>query len=133
VETVIVGTLLVLSALLTFSIVFPHLDVRPAGGTLIGLLVLTLASLGAARGRGRPTRHTAGDGVSDRATWTMPPIETLAPPTPARSRTVGLVVLRIYFALGGSGRSQDLGDPRPVDRRPHLATCPEALDWSASG
>jgi hypothetical protein len=29
----------------------------------------------------------------------MPPIETLAPPTPARSRTVGLVVLRIYLLL----------------------------------
>ncbi len=45
--------------------------------------------------RGRKAQ--APPGPDDRLTWTMPPIESLRPPTRSPWRTLGLVVLRCYL------------------------------------
>ena len=98
VSTAIVGALLVLSALLTLSTLFPHLDVGPVAGVLVGVFAATLALLGATLGRGRTWRRV-GESSWERATWTMPTIETLAPPLASRARTIGLIVLRAYLLV----------------------------------
>jgi hypothetical protein len=64
---------------------------------LVGALAATLALLAASRRRRRSSSARSG---WERATWTMPPIETLAPPAPSRSRTIGLVVMRVYLSVG---------------------------------
>jgi Mn2+/Fe2+ NRAMP family transporter len=99
VAAAIVGALLVLSALLTLTTLFPHLAVKPAAAVLITLAAATLALL-ATRGHNRQRRRSQPDSTWERATWTMPPIDTLPPPAASRSRTIGLIVLRTYLSAG---------------------------------
>jgi hypothetical protein len=96
--TLEVGLLLLLSALLTLTTLFPRLDVKAAAVVLTSVLAAALAILAGAslkRGRTESFRGTPWE----RATWTMPPLEALAPPVPSRARTVGLTVLRAYVVI----------------------------------
>jgi Mn2+/Fe2+ NRAMP family transporter len=97
--TGIVGALLVLSALLTLTTLFPRVDVAPVAGVFAGVLAAALVLLITTQRRRRPFIRL-GDDAWERATWTMPPIESLAPPVSSRSRTIGLVVLRLYLSGG---------------------------------
>jgi Mn2+/Fe2+ NRAMP family transporter len=96
--TLIVGLLLVLSALLTTTTLLPHVDVRAVAVGLGVALAIGLAVVGVVvRRRGHAQRF--GGTARECATWTMPPLETIARPVGSRGRTIGLVVLRLYLTL----------------------------------
>jgi Mn2+/Fe2+ NRAMP family transporter len=99
VATSIVGVLLVLSALLTATTLLPHLDVREAAAGLGVALALGLITLGLLVGRRNGTTERFSGTPWERATWTMPALETIPRPTASRARTIGLVVLRLYLSL----------------------------------
>jgi Mn2+/Fe2+ NRAMP family transporter len=99
VATVVVGSLLVLSALLTLTTLLPSLDVRAIAAALTGGLVVVLGVLGVASLRRRRGREPFSGTPWERGTWTMPRLETLAPPAVSRARTTGLVVLRVYLLI----------------------------------
>ena len=98
--TVIVGLLLELSALLTLTTLFPRLSVPATATALTVALLLALAILGVTSQRGRSANRPQFNGTPwERATWTMPPLETLARPGLSQSRRIGLVALRGYLLL----------------------------------
>jgi hypothetical protein len=93
-----IGVMLVLSALLTFTTLFPDIGVAPVALVLGGVLAAVLALLArSTRAQRRPGTDPVD--VHPRLTWTMPPLETLEPPTRSRTREIGLVVLRAYLTL----------------------------------
>jgi Mn2+/Fe2+ NRAMP family transporter len=96
--TVVVGVLIVLSALLTASTVFPHADIALLAVVLGAVTAVALAALAVSALASPPRRRASIDGrASD--TWTMPPLETLAPPNTCVNRRLGLTVLRVYLIL----------------------------------
>jgi hypothetical protein len=97
--TLIVGVLLVLSALLTTTTLLPHVDVRMAALVLGAALVAGLAVAGVLTVRRGGMSIRFGGTPRERSTWTMPALETIPPPSPSRPRTIGLVVLRLYLTL----------------------------------
>jgi NRAMP (natural resistance-associated macrophage protein)-like metal ion transporter len=98
VATVVVGTLIVLSALLTLTTLFPHLNAAVVAVGLAGVLLVTLAGCAIGRER-RPTAPAFPGTPWERATWTMPPLEKLPPPARSRARSAGLAVLRVYLVF----------------------------------
>jgi Mn2+/Fe2+ NRAMP family transporter len=96
VAVAVLGVLLETSALLTLSTLFPSLDLIAAAAALTTALIAVLAVLGV-RARVPQARVPFVGTPRERATWTMPPIESLKPPVPSRTRTAGLVVLRVYL------------------------------------
>jgi Mn2+/Fe2+ NRAMP family transporter len=100
IATVIVGVLLVLSALLTLTTLLPDVHVASVALVLITALAVGLVCLAvtSAHNRGRRMPRIGRVGW-ERATWTMPPIESLSPPVRSRARVIGLVVLRLYISL----------------------------------
>jgi Mn2+/Fe2+ NRAMP family transporter len=99
VATVVVGVLLVLSALLTLTTLLPSVDVTTVALALSAALATVLVFLAATGGRRRQGKEPFAGTPWERATWTMPPLETLSPPPLSRARTLGLTVLRIYLAI----------------------------------
>jgi Mn2+/Fe2+ NRAMP family transporter len=99
VAALVVGSLLVLSALLTLTTLLPHVDVRVIASLLIALLVSVLVACAVASGRRRRTAEPVAWTPWERVSWTMPPLESLAPPATSRTRTVALVTLRIYLTV----------------------------------
>ena len=93
-----IGVLLVLSALLTFETLFPGVGVTSAALVLAGALVAVLVVLAGTVGW-RSGRSAERISFWSRASWTMPPLETLGPPPGSRGREIGLVVLRAYLTL----------------------------------
>ena len=92
-----VGILIEMSALLALVTLFPGLSVERAAAGLTAALVVSLAWLWLARSRSAADRF---EGTPwQLATWTMPPIETLSPPAPSRTRSLGLAALRCYLVL----------------------------------
>ena len=98
IATVVVGVLLVLSALLTLTTLLPGIDIGLAAGVLIGALVLFLAFLAVTARVTKEEARFAGSSW-ERLTWTMPPLETLEAPAISRARTTGLLALRVYLAI----------------------------------
>jgi Mn2+/Fe2+ NRAMP family transporter len=97
--TLIIGVLLVLSALLTMATLTPSLDVTKtaivlAVGLGVALALLAASTLGSARSH-EPRTETPWE----RATWTMPPIETLPAPLLTGWRRLGLIILRVYLSI----------------------------------
>jgi NRAMP (natural resistance-associated macrophage protein)-like metal ion transporter len=97
--TVVVGVLLVLSALLTLTTLLPGVDVTAAAISLAAALAAVLAVLALASALRRHGVEQFPGTPWERSTWTMPRLETLAPPALSRARTLGLVVLRVYLAI----------------------------------
>ena len=62
-----------------------------------GLVVATAVLAACATLIAIRARPAPAPGPADRRTWTMPPIESLRPPTRSGWRTLGLVVLRCYL------------------------------------
>jgi Mn2+/Fe2+ NRAMP family transporter len=92
----VIGALVEMSALLTLTLLDPQADLSVlalvltgvlAGG-FIGYLVFQIRTPRPAPFRGTPW---------ERATWSMPPLESLPAPSRSRARTAGLSVLRIYL------------------------------------
>jgi Mn2+/Fe2+ NRAMP family transporter len=99
VATLVVAVLLVLSALLTLTTLLPGVAVERVALALVGSLTAVLAGLAVTSLRHGGTRERFRGTPWERATWTMPPLETLARPPLSRGRTMGLAVLRIYLAI----------------------------------
>jgi Mn2+/Fe2+ NRAMP family transporter len=99
VASLIVGVLVVLSAILTITTLFPHVDVTAMTEALFGLLALALGA-GAARSAW-DRRSGAGARVArtGRDTWTMPRLELLARPEFSRGRRAGMLCLRGYLVI----------------------------------
>jgi Mn2+/Fe2+ NRAMP family transporter len=98
---VVVGALIELSAVLTLTTLFPDMNVALAAAVPAGVLVAAVvgwAISGSRREQSPPLQWTPWE----RATWTMPQIETLPPPAPSRSRAVGLVALRAYLVIAAA-------------------------------
>jgi Mn2+/Fe2+ NRAMP family transporter len=96
--TLVVGVLIVLSALLMLGTLFHHIDVPVVATVLTVVLGVAFAAFVIARPR--PEGAPPFEGTTwERVTWTMPPLETLPPPLPSRARSVGLIVLRSYLVL----------------------------------
>jgi hypothetical protein len=105
----IVGVLVILSAILTATTLFPSVNVATLTEVLFVALAVGLATAGlyVARGRRRPLTLPAGDRTertprptrAERETWTMPHLELLARPVWSRTRKVGMITLRGYLVI----------------------------------
>jgi len=96
----IVGVLVILSAILTATVLFPQIDVTTLTELLFAALVLGLAAAGLyiARDRRRAAPGGRGEGLP-REQWTMPPLELLERPVWSRTRKVGMITLRGYLVI----------------------------------
>jgi Mn2+/Fe2+ NRAMP family transporter len=102
VATAVVGAMLVLSARLTLVTLFPRFHFGAARTVLLGLVTVALGTAAVTSSLSHRRRGQRRDEPVDRATWTMPPIESLAPPRPSRRRTLGLAVLRAYLSIAAA-------------------------------
>ncbi|HET9654006.1 MAG TPA: NRAMP family divalent metal transporter [Kineosporiaceae bacterium] len=104
--TVVIAALIMLSAILTASVVYPSMG----SGTILGILgsgtVLTLLAglVLAARGIrrrlcGRAVTGTAAAGSGDRLSWRMPPLALLERPRLSASRRVTLTLMWLYVVV----------------------------------
>jgi hypothetical protein len=105
---IIVGVLLMLSAILMATTLFPHLDEAAFVGYLGVALVIGAASAVVIMwwlGRRQP-KSTLPDNVSraisraDRSTWRMPPLTLLEPVTWSVGTRLAMLALRAYLVLG---------------------------------
>jgi Mn2+/Fe2+ NRAMP family transporter len=99
VASVILGVLLMLSAILVATTLFPSIDIGllVVGLGAVLLLVLVAMGLGALLGR-----HPAVQGAQprvNRETWRMPPLAVLGRPVWSRGRLVGMWALRGYLIV----------------------------------
>ena len=110
IASAIVGVLVVLSAILTATVLFPQIDVTLFSEVLFGVLACGLAGAGVyvARedmisrssvpaGRTRSTKPTSDIGPRD--SWTMPQLELLDRPVWSRTRKIGMLTLRGYLVV----------------------------------
>ena len=106
----IIGVLVILSAILTATTLFPSVDVPLLAEVLFGALVagLAIAGLCLARGRVGSLSLPAGARIdrgplrptrAERENWTMPQLELLERPVWSRARTVGMLTLRGYLVV----------------------------------
>lgn len=100
VAMLVVGSLLVLSALLTLITLLPGIDVAVTAVVLAAVLAapfgyLTATGTGKRRSQPQLFRGTPWE----RATWTMPPLGRIGPAMPSRGRDAVLIALRVYLAL----------------------------------
>jgi NRAMP (natural resistance-associated macrophage protein)-like metal ion transporter len=100
VASVIVGVLVILSAILTATTLFPTVNVTLLTEILFAVLVAGLAGAGIYLRRGRNgAAKTRKVEVVAPGRWTMPPIELLERPAWSRTRTVGMYTLRGYLLI----------------------------------
>jgi NRAMP (natural resistance-associated macrophage protein)-like metal ion transporter len=107
VATFIVGVLVILSAILTATVLFPGVNVTLLTEVLFGVLLVGLAIAGpyAALGKvGRRLDVPRGAHPSQaprivREHWTMPQLELLDRPVWSRTRKVGMITLRGYLVI----------------------------------
>jgi hypothetical protein len=97
--TVIIGVLLMLSATLMATTLFPHLD---AARIAVWLSIALTAGLAAAAITLRITRARRGAAPvrrEQRADWRMPPLTLLKPVTWSPALKLGMLALRGYLVL----------------------------------
>jgi Mn2+/Fe2+ NRAMP family transporter len=112
IAAVIVGVLVILSAILTATTLFPRMDVTTLTESLFAALAIGLAIAAAylARDRRRTTapldlpagakrRQAHAPAREQRNRWTMPPLELLERPVWSRTRKVGMLTLRGYLVI----------------------------------
>ena len=99
VAVLVVGCLIELSTLLILITLFPGLNVEMAAGILtaaLGVAVTAVLLIGLKSPK-RPRLFVSTPW--ERATWTMPQLESLGPVQLGSARTAGLVALRLYLLL----------------------------------
>ena len=94
----LVGALLVLSIVLTITTLLPGVGSTAVLVTLATILVAAVVALAVTSPAHRPD-HRARYTSWERATWTTPQLETLAPPVLTRPRAIALVALRCYLMI----------------------------------
>ena len=94
----VVTALVVLSATLTVTTVFPTADPALVASIIGGLGAAALVVWAAALWAARRDPLTGAETPWQRRTWTMPWSERVDPPIPTRGRTIGLVLLRTYLS-----------------------------------
>ncbi len=99
VATVILGLLLMLSAILVVTTVFPSVNVTLLLSVLSGLLLVGCIGFGAATFRGRHKRPAGAVETVRRETWTMPPLNLLGRPTWSRGRILSMYLMRGYLLV----------------------------------
>jgi len=97
VAAVILGALLILSAILMVTTVFPHVNVTLLLVVLSGLLVVGLAGLGTLAVRGRAAAPPPP--AERRETWTMKPVALLGRPPWSRARAATMTTMYVYLFL----------------------------------
>jgi NRAMP (natural resistance-associated macrophage protein)-like metal ion transporter len=101
--SVIVGVLVMLSAILGAVTLFPGLDVGALTLALGAVVAAALLAFGLLRLRSRPRRVDCVELEEieeiDRLTWQMPPLATLARPQWSLARRAGVLALRAYLVL----------------------------------
>jgi Natural resistance-associated macrophage protein len=95
----IVGVLVILSAILTVTTLFPQIDVTVLTEILFAVLAAGLVLAAAYVARGRRRTPTEPVDVQARKSWTMPPLELLERPAWSRTRTIGMYTLRGYLTV----------------------------------
>ncbi len=144
----IVGVLVVLSAILTVTALFPTIDVTTLAEALFGVLLagLLLAGPYAIRGKvGRRLDIPAGAAAPEiprivREHWTMPQIELLEAPVWTRTRKVWMLALRSYLVLAvimlivkaievGTGHSGPEHSNRPSEDPFSEPSCGAGRSW----
>jgi NRAMP (natural resistance-associated macrophage protein)-like metal ion transporter len=103
IASVIVGTLVLLSMILTLTTIFPHIDVTAlalgGGAVLLVVLVLyALSSLRARRAAGAVTVVESGPSIP-KEQWTMPPLTLLSRPRWSTGRKAAMLALRGYLIV----------------------------------
>ena len=96
----IIGVLVILSAVLTATVLFPSINVTFVTEALFAALAVGLAAARAYVARGRKGAPSAA--VNDpipREQWTMPPLHLLERPAWSRTRTIGMYTLRGYLLV----------------------------------
>jgi Mn2+/Fe2+ NRAMP family transporter len=92
----VVGTLVVLSTLLTITTIFPGVDITTLClGMFAALPIVLIAAAATSPGR-RPVA------TASRQLWTMPQLEKLPPPAPSSIRRLALIVLRCQLMLAAA-------------------------------
>jgi hypothetical protein len=113
IAALIVGVLVILSAILTATTLFPHIDVTTLTEALFGALAIGLSVAAGSFALGRrntPIRLDLPAGARRRPSafertravreqWTMPPLELLERPAWSRTRTIGMYTLRGYLVI----------------------------------
>lgn len=100
VASAIVGVLVILSAILTATVLFPHVNVTVLTEISFGALAVGLGLAGVYVSRGLRRKLSAATGEAiPRERWTMPPLERLERPAWSRTRTVGVYTLRGYLVI----------------------------------
>ena len=96
----IVGVLVILSAILTATVLFPTVNVTLLTEVLFGALLagLAVAASYIRRGCTRALPAAVRDPIP-KEQWTMPPLELLERPAWSRVRTVGMYTLRGYLVV----------------------------------
>jgi Mn2+/Fe2+ NRAMP family transporter len=92
----VVGTLVVLSTLLTITTIFPGVDVTTLGLGMFAALPIVLIAAAAMS----PARRAVA--TASRQHWTMPQLEKLPPPAPSSIRRLALIVLRCQLMLAAA-------------------------------
>jgi Mn2+/Fe2+ NRAMP family transporter len=100
IAAVIVGVLVILSAILSATTLFPSINVALLTEVLFGLLAAGLAITGIyAAHSGRRSAAAPRVNRAERERWTMPQLELLDKPVWSRPRKVGMITLRGYLVI----------------------------------
>jgi Mn2+/Fe2+ NRAMP family transporter len=98
----VVGFLLMLSALLTVSTVDPGIDLWAVAYILLIAVAAIMLVVAFATLRRSQTSDRFDGTPWERMTWTMPPLETIAPMARSRARSIGLTILRLYLGTAAA-------------------------------
>lgn len=103
VAAVIVGLLVMLSLILAAVTLFPDINANLLTSVLGTILGVSLLAMGVVawvpRLRKGPNRERAALSRTEKETWRMPPLEALTKPTWSTTRTIGMLVLRLYLVI----------------------------------
>jgi NRAMP (natural resistance-associated macrophage protein)-like metal ion transporter len=99
VASVIVGVLLMLSAILMVTTLIPGIDVARLTLALSAVLAVGLAGMAAFLLIGRRGRAVVVADTRERSTWRMPPLATLDRPAWSRGRLFAMYALRGYLVV----------------------------------
>ncbi len=99
IAVVIISTLLMLSAILTITTVFPQIDVALLTASFGGALALALAVLGVAWLIRRQPAPEPAEFRRQRQFWTMPPLSLLERPVMSPLRRMAMMAMRGYLVL----------------------------------